>query len=156
LFGTMLDRVRETAISTLMHLEMQPNTALASFEQMLKDAGVNLDELSMKGVNLEDLLSREFTDEIPEMLPGTIDPLAHEESKVPESNKRAAKKTKAKQTTEVIETEKPVKKTRSRKSVDPLEVKVATPSAMEASSKGRNALCHCGSGLRYKHCHGKL
>lgn len=153
LFQTMLDRVRETTISTLTHLEMQENTSPSSFEQMLQDAGIDPELLNLQGADLDALLSEKLSALMSDSLPGVpvASSLTFPEKDHMSLNKTPPIKSKAASLEEKTLAKKPASK---KKAHDHLEVSIGSPTVIAPIN--RNTLCSCGSGLRYKHCHGKI
>ncbi|MBN9343032.1 MAG: preprotein translocase subunit SecA [Caedibacter sp. 38-128] len=125
MFQEMLARTREMVISALAHLELYQET-----EEEVFDAAVEDLEEQNKKMKLE---QSEFSD-------------TKTTKNVPLSLTKRLSEAKRKQ--------KPLP---ASKKTD------ATPKAKKATSKSdaqtptptRNSLCHCGSGKRYKHCHGQ-
>lgn len=157
LFQQMLDRVRELTISTLSYLEIPEEPTSSIFDILLQEAQINPSKLNLQGVDLDALLAEKVTALMPESFPGpegekrsiNLKKKGGKKAATPSGSRisKAAKDGKAPDPA-VLSASKEKKRSR----VKELGVKVGsmpTPAM-------RNAPCPCGSGLRYKNCHGKI
>lgn len=125
MFQEMLARTREMVISALAHLELYQET-----EEEVFDAAVEDLEEQNKKMKLEqsEFSDTKTTKNVPLSLTKRLSEAKRKQKPLP-----ASKKTDA----------------------TPKAKKATSKSDAQTPTQTRNSLCHCGSGKRYKHCHGQ-
>ncbi len=130
MFQEMLNRTREMVISALAYLELYQETEQEVFDTAVEDLEENNKKMKLEQSEFSETKSSQ---------------------KAPVSLTKRLAEAKIKQSTV----------SSAKKSSTTTKGKKATTTSKKESSKSsdesltRNSLCPCGSGKRYKHCHGK-
>ncbi|OJX14106.1 MAG: preprotein translocase subunit SecA [Caedibacter sp. 37-49] len=130
MFQEMLNRTREMVISALAYLELYQETEQEVFDTAVEDLEENNKKMKLEQAEFSETKSSQ---------------------KAPVSLTKRLAEAKRKQST-LSSAKKPSATTKGKKAT--------TTSKKESSESSddsltRNSLCPCGSGKRYKHCHGK-
>ncbi len=126
MFQEMLSRAREMVISALSYLELYQETEEEIFDSAVEDLEEQNKKMKLEQAEFSDTKS---TENAPLSLSKRLSEAKKKQKSLPAS-KKEEKTTKSKKTVKAKETPLP-----------------------EAPT--RNSLCPCGSGKRYKHCHGQ-
>ena len=132
LFQNMLDRIREQVVSAVCHVELYQQSPEEVFNAAFEDK----EEGYKDGPSVEENL------------------ISAPDNKLQPKEKKAPKKKISKTSPEIIPAS-GISKKDLKPTVKETSVSIKGTSSLSNLDLPRNALCPCGSGKRYKHCHGK-
>ena len=128
LFNAMLTKVNEQTIGALSHLEIQEQSPREILEATFEDMNISDKHLKLQGPDLKNnVVKKDTVKSVPK------------KSSVKTLTKESAKKTVSKSSSKAQTSQ-----------------KASHDQPIMVVPGNRNALCSCGSGKRFKHCHGKI